>query len=304
MLAIVIPYYKLDYFEATLQSLAEQTNKQFKVYIGDDASPQDPVALLNTFVDRINFVYKKFDVNMGQASLVQQWDRCIDMIGDEQWIMILGDDDFLGTDVVEQWYLKYKDFSGISEVVRFASRLVSVKQHTMSEVFEHPVFEDATDSYLRKFYHSSRSSLSEHIFSRSSYMKYGFYNYPLAWNSDDRAWLDFSDSKPIYSINESIVYIGLSDSNISGKSDNIDKKNVSQIAFFRYLISHKLSFYKKNDLYKIARRYENEISAQRSLKASEWLLLFFTYIKYFEHTEFVKFVKRFLRSSIRRDGKK
>lgn len=41
MLAIVIPYYKLTFFEETLQSLANQSDKRFKVYIGDDASPED-----------------------------------------------------------------------------------------------------------------------------------------------------------------------------------------------------------------------------------------------------------------------
>jgi hypothetical protein len=40
MLAIIIPYYKLCFFEENLQSLAAQTDKRFKVYIGDDASPE------------------------------------------------------------------------------------------------------------------------------------------------------------------------------------------------------------------------------------------------------------------------
>ena len=40
MLSIIIPYYKLTFFEATLQSLACQSAKRFKVHIGDDASPK------------------------------------------------------------------------------------------------------------------------------------------------------------------------------------------------------------------------------------------------------------------------
>jgi hypothetical protein len=35
MLAIVIPYYKRTFFEETLQSLANQTDKRFQVFIGD-----------------------------------------------------------------------------------------------------------------------------------------------------------------------------------------------------------------------------------------------------------------------------
>lgn len=42
MLAIVIPYYKINYFEETLKSLSNQTDKKFKVYIGNDASENDP----------------------------------------------------------------------------------------------------------------------------------------------------------------------------------------------------------------------------------------------------------------------
>ena len=49
MLAIIIPYYKLTFFEATLQSLAYQTDKRFKVYIGDDDSPEDCTVLLQKF---------------------------------------------------------------------------------------------------------------------------------------------------------------------------------------------------------------------------------------------------------------
>lgn len=38
MLAIVIPYYKYTFFEATLISLKNQTDKRFNVYVGNDAS--------------------------------------------------------------------------------------------------------------------------------------------------------------------------------------------------------------------------------------------------------------------------
>lgn len=49
MLAIIIPYYKLIFFEATLQSLVNQTDQRFRVYIGDDASPEDCTFLLGKY---------------------------------------------------------------------------------------------------------------------------------------------------------------------------------------------------------------------------------------------------------------
>lgn len=49
MLSIVIPYYKITFFDQTLKSLATQTDKRFKVYIGDDASPEPPIDLLENY---------------------------------------------------------------------------------------------------------------------------------------------------------------------------------------------------------------------------------------------------------------
>ncbi|OOV29296.1 hypothetical protein BXU11_05095 [Flavobacterium sp. LM5] len=96
MLAIIIPYYKLTFFEATLQSLAAQTCQDFKVYIGDDASPENPAMLLEKYKGKFDFVYHRFATNLGGTSLTKQWERCITLSGNEEWLMILGDDDVLG----------------------------------------------------------------------------------------------------------------------------------------------------------------------------------------------------------------
>lgn len=45
-LAIVIPAYKVDFFETVLFSLAQQTCKDFTVYIGEDCSRDDFKSLI------------------------------------------------------------------------------------------------------------------------------------------------------------------------------------------------------------------------------------------------------------------
>ena len=37
-LAIVIPAYKIDFFDSVLKSLANQTNKNFTIYVGNEAN--------------------------------------------------------------------------------------------------------------------------------------------------------------------------------------------------------------------------------------------------------------------------
>lgn len=282
MLAIVIPYYKLTFFEATLQSLANQTDKRFSVYIGDDCSPENCQSLLKKIENQFDFIYHRFESNLGGTSLPKQWERCIGLTKDEEWIMILGDDDVLGENVVEAFYDNYQDFIGKSNVIRFATQLIYQNSNTSSHVFEHPVFESATDSFYRKFRNWSRSSLSEHIFSRASYNKYGFHDYPLAWNSDDRAWLDFSDGKPIYSINNSIVYVRISDLNISGRDDNKVLKNKSVKSFYRHIVLTKLKFFDKEQRYRLLKRYFKEIKSSKNLSLQEWGTLLFAVIRNFD----------------------
>ncbi|UJH92516.1 glycosyltransferase family 2 protein [Antarcticibacterium sp. 1MA-6-2] len=69
MLAIVIPYYKINFFEECLQSLANQTSKNFRVYIGDDASPDDPSGIVSEYNKQLTLKIKRFKENLGGKSL-------------------------------------------------------------------------------------------------------------------------------------------------------------------------------------------------------------------------------------------
>jgi len=296
MLAIVIPYYKRTYFEETLQSLANQTDKRFKVYIGDDASLEDPSKLLEKYREKFQFVYKKFERNLGGNSLVNHWNRCIALTKNENWIMILGDDDVLDKTVVASLYKYYELFNKKSNLIRFASRVICEKSQTVSDVYYHPIWESASDSFYRKFSYLTRSSLSEYIFSRAAYIKYGFHDFPLAWHSDDCAWLEFSDNKPIFTINESIVHVRVSENSITGNLENVIQKDLAKLKFYRFIVLKKLEFYNKLQRKKILDKYENTIKNIRKIYLTEWFLIFFSYLKYFDRYSFKKVLKRFIKS--------
>ena len=301
MLAIIIPYYKLTFFEETLKSLSNQTDKRFKVYIGDDASIENPSKLLNEFQGKFDFVYHRFEINLGSVSLTKQWERCIDLCKKEEWLMILGDDDFLGETVIESWYKNFDAFYTKAEVIRFATKMIVQENNEISDKFEHPIWEKATDAYLRKFNHLTRSSLSEYVFSKKTFNKYHFDNYPLAWNSDDQAWLDFSDNKSIFTINECVVYVRLSSSNISGKTDNFLLKNNSQILFYKKLIKEKLHYFENTQRLLFLNRYENDILKTRKLTSAEWIFLLVYHLKWFDYNDFKKILKRFLNTVLKRN---
>jgi hypothetical protein len=241
MLAIIIPYYNYAFFEETLQSLARQTDQRFKVYIGDDYSPEKPTTLLEKYKGEFDFVYHRFESNLGGVSLSKQWERCIDLSKDEEWIMILGDDDYLGNNVIDEFYKNIKQFNKITNIVRFASKIIKQQLNSITEAYNHPVWEKASDSFFRKHQLLTRSSLSEYIFKRDSYNKFRFNNFPLAWYADDMAWLDFSERKFIFSINEALIFIRFSTKSISGQENNFIDKEISKFLFYKKLIKNQLS---------------------------------------------------------------
>ncbi|MFQ6601623.1 glycosyltransferase family A protein [Flavobacterium sp. C3NV] len=294
MLAIVIPYYKLFFFEETLKSLSSQTDKRFKVYIGNDASPENPSLLLEKYTGKFDFSYQSFQNNLGSISLSQHWDRCIAFTGDEKWIMILGDDDYLDKNIVKLWYENFDEFNNKTHIVRYATKRVGERNNNNTNFYTHPVLEKASDSYFRRVRGETRSSLSEYVFSKESYSKYGFKSYPLAWHSDDKAWLDFSDKKSIYSINESNVFVRISDFSISGKTDNEDLKHKASEDFYKDILIQNLDIFDKNQRLHLLFMYEVAIKKNRNLKLKDWLFLIKLYLKNFKIVPFFKCIRRFL----------
>ncbi|SFS78561.1 glycosyltransferase [Lutibacter maritimus] len=258
LIAIVIPYYKFSYFNETLKSLAVQTDKRFKVYIGDDASTESCTNLLHNYKGKIDFEYKKFNTNLGKISLVKHWERCLDLVNDEDYIMILGDDDVLSDNVIEMFYNNLENIKKYSNVVRFSSCNINDKGQIISKIFKNPIIENSVNFFFRE----RRSSLSEYIFNKNKIKEIGLRDFPLAWCTDILAVLEVSNFGNVYSINESIVFIRISKNSISGGLENNKQKKVAAFKFLNYLITKKHSFFnltqKNNILDEIERLYLND----------------------------------------------
>lgn len=239
MLAIIIPYHKLTFFEATLESLLSQTDKRFKVYIGDDASIESPLVLLDKYQESIDFSYNRFEVNYGSFSLVKQWHRCLEMINDEEWIMFLGDDDVLQNNVVSEFYRNLNEINYQVDVVRFSTCKIDTLGLITSPNFTHPKLEYSANFLFRNV----RSSLSEYVFRKNKVIEIGFRDFPLGWHSDVLAVLEFSNFKNVYSINAAKVFIRITDLSISGKLDNVELKRKATFDFYYYLIMFKLNHF-------------------------------------------------------------
>jgi len=249
-LAIVIPYYKMVFFEETLKSVASQTDKRFTLYIGNDASPDDPFPLIEKYFPDRNYHYFDYSENLGGKNLAMQWERILENVN-EEWFQILGDDDVISENFVEEFYNHSKNYGSIN-FIKFASEIVneknkivfSAKDRFSSDYYSIIYF------FILKLRREVNSSLSEHIFRIRAYKKTVFKKYPLAWHSDDFFLLDLSQDHPdFYFIDKAKVTIRETDQSVSGSKDNLkQKENASEMFYVDVLKLFK--FQKISNIYK------------------------------------------------------
>ncbi|WP_434035418.1 glycosyltransferase family 2 protein [Formosa sp. 4Alg 33] len=274
MLAIIIPYYKYTFLKDTLKSLANQTDKRFTVYIGNDASPENPHELIEEFKGQMSIVYKSFSENLGGTSLVLQWKRCLALVQNEEWIQILGDDDMISSNFVASFYEAFPKIEQYgAEVIRWSTYVVNEKGVQTSKQFVHPEKETAVDFFERKFSKKTRSSLSEYVFKKATVLEKGFQPFNLAWHTDDMAVFEFSNNQSIYSINTAYVSVRVSKLNITGDSQHYVAKNKGTFQFMEYLF-HNYSYVfstkqKQILLKKLEMAYYNIPSYKRWIKVNK-----------------------------------
>ncbi len=248
-LAIVIPFYKIDFFEQTLKSIANQINKNYTLYIGNDASPDNPIVLINKYFKKAEYKYFDYKENIGGKNLALQWERILGNVK-EEWFQILGDDDVLSENFVDEFYNNLKEVQLYdSNVIKSSQCLIDDEGKIISSFTKFPKTFPRYYNWHRKFVVGERASLSEHIFKTTAYCKYGFQDFPIAWGSDDAAVFDFSEYSYIYFMNKTKVFVRITEKSISGSNNNDLLKKRGYYFYEKYMLKHHFRNLKKDDVY-------------------------------------------------------
>lgn len=194
-LAIVIPAYKPDFFREALESVVAQSDRRFRVYVGDDCGPPEIAEACASARD-IDLVYRRFDENLGQRSLTAQWNRCV-RLSSEPWVWLFSDDDLMRHDCVASFYGELDDVGG-TQVLRFDTDIIDARGETLRENRPHPRTESGVDFVFSRLQGTRGSYVVEYVFRRAAFDRNaGFADYPAAWCADDVSWFHFSSGGPI-----------------------------------------------------------------------------------------------------------
>lgn len=269
-LAIVIPAYKGTFFKQTIESIVNQTCKDFTLYVGDDCSSYPMEMLISQYKDKIDIVYKRFDHNLGGQDLVAQWHRCIDMTKGEPYIWLFSDDDIMQPRCVEV-FLALPKIERDNYLVRFHTNMFGEKDKELPKWDERI---DAMEYLERRWSDKLVNFVVEFIFPREVYnRKNGFQHFDLAWGSDSITWLKFSsDLKGFLSLDipDANVLWRYSDENISpNKSSAIAKRKIeawidNAVFIKQFLLEHgkELEFKYFRFVFRAIRGYTDNISTR------------------------------------------
>lgn len=241
-LAIVIPAYKAKYFQETLESISQQTCKDFTLYIGDDHSPEDIYSIVQKYKEKINIIYKRFDCNLGGKNLVGQWERCVDLTQGEEWIWLFSDDDKMDPQCVEDFYNEINNTNVLYNVYHFNTKIISSNSQVIQESKKYPILLSPYEFYKKKLYNRIDSFVVEFIFTRNTYDKNNKFEYfDLAWGTDTASWIKFANYSPIKTINRnSYILWRSSEINISPNKEKeiINRKLKALAQFFEWTFQY------------------------------------------------------------------
>lgn len=206
-LAIIIPAYKRNFLENALLSISNQSDKRFRVYVGDDASPENIEEIVSKFKNSFDVNYQRFETNLGKNNLVGQWARCVDLIGDEEWIWLFSDDDVADENCVKLFYNALNETNNVYDVYRFNTKIINNKGCVTCNTPLSPQIESAYELSVNILNLKRGTSMPDHIWKRKAYIEYGgFVSSPFAQASDWASSVKFAQKTGIYSIDKAFVY--------------------------------------------------------------------------------------------------
>ena len=181
--SVTIPAYKRRFFRECLESILQQSYKDFEIVIVDDASPEDLRSIVLEYSDdRIRY-YRNED-NCGAVNVVDNWNKCLDYaIG--EYLICMGDDDILQPWCLEEYAKLIEKYPGLG-VYHAYTEVIDEKGDFKNVTVARPEYESVYSFIWHRWEGGRNQYIGDFLYDiRLLRENGGFYKLPLAWASDD-----------------------------------------------------------------------------------------------------------------------
>ncbi len=241
-LAIVIPAYKSSFLRETLESISIQSDKRFHLYIGNDNGDKEIDSIISEFQNKIPISYHYFNKNLGKVDLVAHWERCIDLVQNENWIWLFSDDDIMDKECVKEFY-EHSSKSPKADIFHFnVSEINEAGQLPEKQTYrDFPENYDISAFAKDRLNNKVQSFVVEYVFKKSKYLEVGkFQNFDLAWGSDVATCIKLGHPVGIYTIPNARVFWRKSSQNISPDKTRkmVERKLASLMEYLNWIATY------------------------------------------------------------------
>lgn len=238
-LAIIIPAYKDEFLTEALQSLVNQTNHDFSVYVGDDCSPYDIKSIVSRFESDLHIHYVRFSENLGGSSLIAHWNRCIKLLQGEEYFCFFSDDDVMEANCVEKFY-ETLNTCPKSDVYHFDINIIDEFGKQITTCPPYPEVISSSEFFMLLYSSRIDARMPEFIFNTQHFHRCGgFIEFDLAFRSDNATVMSCAQDKGVRTIPSARVLWRDSGKNISSvRNERLEiryRKVKATIAFHNWL---------------------------------------------------------------------
>lgn len=181
-ISISIPAYKAHFLQECIESILNQTYKDFEVVIVNDNSPEDLDSIIYRFNDE-RIKYYKNEKNCGALNVVDNWNICLHYATGD-YIICMGDDDKLLPNCLEEYIKLIKLYPNLG-IYHAWTQIIDENSNIIRIQEPRPLYEKVF-SMMWNRWNGRIQYIGDFLFNIKLLKENGgFYKLPLAWASDD-----------------------------------------------------------------------------------------------------------------------
>ncbi len=230
LVSIAIPAYKRKWLKDAIASVLNQDYSDIELIIVDDHSPQNLKEVVEPYLvdKRVSYYYN--EINIGKESVANNWNKCLEYVRGEFFVLLCDDDVLMPNFVSELLCLAQK----YPQCNIFHGRRMFYYEETGSfEMTESwPEYESYEDFVQAKVEGRRKHTITEFLYRSRSIVKEKYIVFPVGYFSDDASILEIVKNGGMASSQEPVCKIRMSDEQISHAGKHAVEKVRATIMYY------------------------------------------------------------------------
>ena len=227
----LMPAYKASFLRDAIQSLLNQTYRDFQLIVSDDCSPEGLKEIVDEFDDE-RIIYRRNLKNTGAEQLIEHWNLLLGL-ADTEYVVLSPDDDMYSPTFLEEIDKLTIKYPAVN-ILKSRSQLVNAE----GEPFKKDMLYEEVISQFENIYHQALgnhiSGIGNYVFKNEALRGIGgFVYYPYAWWSDVMTTIKLSNNGMAVT-REILFHFRQSDQNISSTNSKLSERRAKANATFKF----------------------------------------------------------------------